>query len=92
MTPHPPDLTSTIPGYEPEELFYVVKHGVKFTGMPAWPALQRDDEVWAMVAFLQILPRLNRAAYRELIAARPADTTTGAPIENLLPPRAVPQQ
>ena len=91
MTPHPPDLTSSIPAYEPEGLFYVVKHGVKFTGMPAWPALQRDDEVWAMVAFLQILPRLDRPAYRELIAAGTADTTAGAPIENFLPPRQVPE-
>mgnify|MGYP003298824914 CR=1 FL=1 len=27
------------------ELFSIVKHGLKFTGMPAWPTQSRDDEV-----------------------------------------------
>ncbi|QBQ55355.1 cytochrome C [Nitrosococcus wardiae] len=67
MTPHPPYLPPVLPKRESGELFYIVKHGVKFTGMPAWPALQRDDEVWAMVAFLRVLPKLNAAQYEELI-------------------------
>lgn len=45
MTPPPPYLPPAIPRWEPEELFYIVKHGIKFTGMPAWPAQERDDEV-----------------------------------------------
>ena len=68
MTPRPPYLPSTIGKWEPEELFYIVKHGIKFTGMPAWPsALQRDDEVWAMVAFLQKFPNLKDDEYRRLV-------------------------
>jgi cytochrome c553 len=63
MTPHPPALQSRIEHWQPRELFHLVKHGVKFTGMPAWPAQQRDDEVWAMVAFLRILPSLDRESY-----------------------------
>ena len=61
MTPHPPHLPPEIPKWQPEELFYIVKHGVKFTGMPAWPAQQRDDEVWAVVAFLLKIPQTHRA-------------------------------
>lgn len=41
MTPHPPNLLPVIAELQPDELFYVVKHGVKFTGMPAWPTQQR---------------------------------------------------
>jgi cytochrome c553 len=67
MTPHPPYLPPAIPEWESKELFYIIKHGVKFTGMPAWPAQQRDDEVWAMVAFLRVLPRLNAEEYEKLI-------------------------
>lgn len=67
MTPRPPNLGEVVPEWGPAELFYVVKHGVKFTGMPAWPSRQRDDEVWAMVAFLLRLPDLDVAAYRELV-------------------------
>lgn len=67
MTPHPPELSKEIPKWRARELFYIVKHGVKFTGMPAWPAQERDDEVWAMVAFLRALPKLGADEYRRLI-------------------------
>lgn len=69
MTPPPPYLSPKISHWEPKELFFIVKHGVKFTGMPAWPTRHRDDEVWAMVAFLRALPGLDAAAYRKLVSA-----------------------
>jgi cytochrome c553 len=49
-----------------EELFWIVKNGLKYTGMPAWPAQQRDDEVWAVVAALLRLPQLGAAEYRRM--------------------------
>jgi cytochrome c553/cytochrome c5 len=67
MTPQPPHLPLTIGNWEAEELFYIVKHGIKLTGMPAWPSPQRDDEVWAMVAFLQRFPSLKDEEYRRLV-------------------------
>ena len=66
MTPPPPFLPDQIDHWEPEELFFIVKHGVKFTGMPAWPSQARDDEVRAMVAFLRVLPELDAERYRAL--------------------------
>jgi len=66
MTPPPPHLSKRIAEWDPEQLFYIVKHGIKFTGMPAWPSQQRDDEVRAMVAFLLVLPTLDAEAYRQL--------------------------
>jgi cytochrome c553 len=75
MTPHPPHLAREVPKWDAHELFYIVKHGVKFTGMPAWPAQQRDDEVWAVVAFLLILPGLTADDYLRLV--RGEDVTRG---------------
>lgn len=66
LTGPPPRLEQRVREWRARELFYVVKHGIKFTGMPAWPALAREDEVWAVVAFLQRLPELDAAAYRQL--------------------------
>ena len=66
MTPPPPELPSRLRRWTPEELFTIVKHGIKFTGMPAWPAQQRDDEVWAAVAFLRRMPDLDPVGYRRL--------------------------
>lgn len=90
MTPRPPYLPPLIPEWEPDELFYIVKHGVKFTGMPAWPTQQRDDEVWAMVAFLRTLPDLDAEAYRQLARGEGSTTGEGAPIQSLQGPEEVP--
>ena len=76
MTPHPPHLPPEIPKWQSEELFYIVKHGVKFTGMPAWPAQQRDDEVWAVVAFLLKLPKLTAQEYLKLARSLKAPAAT----------------
>lgn len=48
--------------------------------MPAWPAQERDDEVWAMVAFLLLLPQLHGDEYRRLIHDDDAASTTKAAI------------
>jgi cytochrome c553 len=66
-TPHAPALGAHLENYDDAELFYIVRHGIKFTGMPAWPAPTREDEVWAVVAFLRALPKLDGAAYRALV-------------------------
>ena len=66
MLPHPPDLADKVGEWTDAELFRIVKHGVRFTGMPAWPTQERDDEVWAMIAFLRELPAMDEATWRDL--------------------------
>lgn len=52
MLPSPPSLAKALRDNTPEEVFWIVKHGLKYTGMPAFPTQRRDDEVWAVAAFL----------------------------------------
>lgn len=66
MLPEPPSLGARVLTWKPNELFWIVKHGLKYTGMPAWAAQERDDEVWAIVAFLQRLPHMNADQYRDV--------------------------
>ena len=66
MLPVPPPLTQTLEELGIEETFWIVKHGLKFTAMPAWPSQPRDDEVWAVTAFLLQLKELSSADYLEL--------------------------
>jgi cytochrome c553 len=93
MTPHPPYLPQTISKWERDELFYIVKHGIKFTGMPAWPAQGRDDEVWAMVAFLRRFPSLDATEYRRMVNGEVAPDGKVVPMQGLsvseAPPRVV---
>ena len=83
MTPHPVYLPPRIADWAAEELFYMIKHGIKFTGMPAWPAPGRDDEVWAIVAFLKRLPILNAAEYARVTRGETADDGMDAPLRAL---------
>lgn len=66
MLPPPPALNEVVGEWTDAQLFVIVKDGVRYTGMPAWPAAGRDDEVWAMVAFLRRYPDLDAATYRRL--------------------------
>lgn len=66
MLPPPPDLKDKVGVWKDGELFWIVKHGLKYAGMPSFPALERDDEIWAMVAFLRRLPELDSDGYRKL--------------------------
>ncbi|CAA0096572.1 Uncharacterised protein [Starkeya nomas] len=66
MTPAPPGLEDSAAKWNERELARIVRHGVKYTGMPSWIAPQRDDEVWSMVAFLRALPDMPGEEYRRL--------------------------
>ncbi|HJL17613.1 MAG TPA: c-type cytochrome [Sandaracinaceae bacterium LLY-WYZ-13_1] len=76
MTPHPPRLPSRTSSMDDAGLYYVVRHGVKFTGMPAWPAVPREDEPWAVVAFLREMERMEPARYRALTRAPTEDAAS----------------
>jgi cytochrome c553 len=69
MLPPPPPLDRAARDWSAEQLFWIVKNGLKYTGMPAWPAQRRGDEVWPVVAFLSRLPDLSPAEYRGLALA-----------------------
>lgn len=49
--------------------FWIIKHGIKASGMPAWKHGHDDQRIWAMVAFLQKLPGLTPEQY-QIITAR----------------------
>ncbi|KTF68336.1 c-type cytochrome [Sphingomonas sp. HT-1] len=65
-TPAAPDLARTAPEWSDRELYWIIDHGVKFSGMPAWPARDRPDEIRRMVAFVRRLPTMSPADYVRL--------------------------
>jgi mono/diheme cytochrome c family protein len=68
LYPPPPDLAKTAPLYTPAELFWIVKHGIKVTGMPAWSD-HTDEELWATVDFVEKLPGMSEQDYAKLVMA-----------------------
>ncbi|EMB13765.1 c-type cytochrome [Rhodopirellula europaea] len=63
MTPTPPRLDRSLLEKEPRELHYIIQHGIKFAGMPAWPVPTRSDEIWPVVAYLRQALEENREAF-----------------------------
>ncbi len=63
MLPPPPRLSDPFSHWEPQELFWIVENGIKYTGMPAWVSPVRPDEVWTVVAFLKRLGTLSAEDY-----------------------------
>ena len=47
--PRPPDLAKTAQDWSTGELFWIVKHGVKMTGMPAFGPTHSDERLWTIV-------------------------------------------
>lgn len=68
LNPKPPILYQ-MPVDDPAEQFWVIKHGLKMTGMPAWGVTHSDTEIWNIVAFLQKLPALSPSQYRAIVAS-----------------------
>lgn len=53
MDPNPPDLGKASKDDPPAKVFWIVKNGIRMTGMPAFGGHASDDEIWRAVAFAQ---------------------------------------
>jgi mono/diheme cytochrome c family protein len=68
LYPQPPVLWRQAGG-DPRQQFWIAKHGIKASGMPAWGRSMDDAALWGVVAFLQQLPRMDAARYHALVAS-----------------------
>lgn len=81
MTPLPAPLMQTGREWPPQDIFWVVKYGIKMTGMPAWEFRMTDEDIWSVVALVQYLPQLSAVEYRNTATPKPgphAEPTTKA--------------
>jgi mono/diheme cytochrome c family protein len=72
LYPPAPELANTR-GRSAAEQFWIIKHGVKLSAMPAWGKTHNDQLIWDMVAFIRQLPRLSPEQYKAAVASAPAD-------------------
>ncbi len=75
LYPEAPDLAEVVEEGEwsDAELFWIVKHGIKMTGMPAFGPTHPDEDLWAIVALVKELPELTADEYGARVEAlRPA--------------------
>ncbi|WP_145106956.1 c-type cytochrome [Cereibacter sediminicola] len=76
MLPAPPPIAQAVRGWRPNELGWIVREGVKMSGMPGWPSA-RNDEVWAVVAFLTRVRGMRAEQYAALVGPATAEGPPG---------------
>jgi mono/diheme cytochrome c family protein len=68
MNPSPPFLIDVARRWTRPQMFWIVKNGVKMTGMPAWGVTRSDDQIWSVVDFLEAMPDLTPSTYAAMRA------------------------
>lgn len=74
LTPTPPYLLDAGQRWTKPQLFWILQRGVKMSAMPSWGESRTDAQLWDLVAFLGVLPRLSAADFRKI---DPAATASG---------------
>jgi mono/diheme cytochrome c family protein len=77
FSPPPPQLVDKIPHDPDAWLFWITKHGVRMTGMPAWDGVLTDEQIWKTVAFIKHSGKLppEVQGYWTGIASVPGEAT-----------------
>jgi mono/diheme cytochrome c family protein len=69
LYPSPPDLSTA--AFQDEatdaKLYWVVKHGLKMTGMPSFGVTHDEETLWGIVAFARQLPKLTPEDYASMV-------------------------
>jgi mono/diheme cytochrome c family protein len=85
MQPLPGPLVDASARWQPRELYWITKHGIKMSGMPAWQFHLSDADLWSVVSFMGVLPTLSARDYAQATEAPnvketppSAPTTAGA--------------
>ena len=72
LYPQAPELANGN-NHTPAQQFWIIKHGVKLSAMPAWGKTHNDELIWDMVAFIRQLPKMSPEQYKAAVASAPAD-------------------
>ena len=78
LYPQPPNLSQI--RIDPKDAFWVIKHGLKMSAMPAWGFSHDDATIWSMVAFVEKLPGMTPAEYKAIVAKAPPDEDMKMPM------------
>jgi mono/diheme cytochrome c family protein len=94
LYPLPPSLVEPSVR-DPRSAFWIIKHGIKMSAMPAWGKSHDDEAIWNMVAFIRKMPAMSPGDYHALAGQAPTNHSHGvvqadspAPAGTMLPSRA----
>ena len=82
LYPSPPNLSQAEASVEGQgtdaRRFWIIKHGIKGSGMPAWAKGGMDDNaIWDLAALIKVLPKLSATEYQAHVAASEGHSHAG---------------
>jgi mono/diheme cytochrome c family protein len=71
LNPKPPVLykDTHIAEMPAANTFWVIKNGIKMTGMPAWGIYNSDDQIWDLIATISAMKEMSPEKYQALVAS-----------------------
>jgi mono/diheme cytochrome c family protein len=79
FNPPVPEFFKDAPDMSESQNFYIIQHGIRWTGMPAWGQTLSDTQIWEIVKFLGNVEKLPPAA-EKVLGPQPASTPAPAPM------------
>jgi mono/diheme cytochrome c family protein len=67
LQPLPGPLVDAARRWRPQEVYWITRHGIKMSGMPAWELRLSEDELWAVTAFVDLLAELSPEDYAQRV-------------------------
>jgi mono/diheme cytochrome c family protein len=65
LYPHPPNLAQE-DMESAQRAFWIVKHGIKMSAMPAWGRTLDDAAIWDIISFIRKMPAMTPETYQDL--------------------------
>ena len=66
LNPEAPYLPDTVGRWTNAQLFWIIKYGIKMTGMASYGTAHKDEEIWNLVAFVQRLPKMTPEQFSQM--------------------------
>jgi mono/diheme cytochrome c family protein len=66
FNPRVPAFFKEAPDMPENQNFYIIQHGIRWSGMPAWKNTLNETQTWQLVTFLSNVEKLPPAARKEL--------------------------
>ena len=76
--PNPPPLMIAAANWTDREIYWIVSHGLKLSGMPSFAVRINETDRWTLVAFLRRLQLLSPAGYAALATSAPEEPKPAA--------------
>jgi len=95
LYPRAPQFLKDAPDMPPNQNYWIIKHGIKRTGMPSWDKALSETELWKVITFLSQMENLEKlspavqeawkSGGQKELGAQPNLTAPGAPLAPAMP-------